>query len=96
MKLLRKILIRLGIWGYFYPPHNILGVKVHRDWPWIEKRRLKANEIVSVQPMTGQSSLKFQHDPLKTDLDIWVPVGHENCDECNEITDKWRKELDEK
>jgi len=51
---------------------------------------------VSVQPMTGQSSLKFQHDPLKTDLDIWVPVGHENCDECNEITDKWRKELDEK
>ena len=67
MKLLRKILIRLGIWGYFYPPHNILGVKVHRDWPWIEKRRLKANEIVSVQPMTAPSELMFEYTYVKNE-----------------------------
>jgi len=59
MKLLRKILIRLGIWGYFYPPYDIVGVKVHRDWPW--KKPLTVDEIVSVQPMTVPSELVFEY-----------------------------------
>ena len=54
MKLLRKILIRSGIWGYFYPPYDFMGIKVHRDWPW--KKRLTAEEIMSVQPMTISES----------------------------------------
>jgi len=45
MKLLRKILIRSGIWGYFYPPYDFMGIKFHRDWPW--KKRLTAEEIMS-------------------------------------------------
>lgn len=60
MKLLRKILIRLGIWGYFYPPYNFGGVKVHRDWPW-KKKPLTADEIVSAQPMTAPSELVFEY-----------------------------------
>tara|TARA_R110000824_G_scaffold46069_2_gene132742 strand:+ start:741 stop:1061 length:321 start_codon:yes stop_codon:yes gene_type:complete len=48
MKLLRKILIRSGIWGYFYPPYDFIGVKVHRDWPW-KKKPLTVAEIISVQ-----------------------------------------------
>jgi len=59
MKLLRKILIRLGIWGYFYPPHNFMGIKVHRDWPW--KKRLTIEEIVSVQPMAAETNLVFEY-----------------------------------
>ena len=59
MKLLRKILIRLGVWGYFYPPYNLGGVKVHRDWPW-KKKPLTADEIVSAQPMTAPSKLTFK------------------------------------
>ena len=54
MKLLRKILIRSGVWGYFYPPYDFMGIKVHRDWPW--KKRLTVEEIVSVQPMTTAES----------------------------------------
>ena len=62
MKLLRKILIRLGIWGYFYPPYEFLGVgiKIHRDWPW-KNKPLTADEIVSVQPMTAPSELIFEY-----------------------------------
>ena len=60
MKLLRKILIRSGIWGYFYPPYDFVGVKVHRDWPW-KKKPLTADEIVSVQPMTAPSEFMFDY-----------------------------------
>jgi len=60
MKLLRKILIRSGIWGYFYPSYDFFGVKVHRDWAW-EKKLLTADEIVSVQPMTVPSGLVFEY-----------------------------------
>ncbi len=59
MKLLRKILIRSGIWGYLYPPYNFIGTKVHRDWPW--KKHLTAEEIISLQPMTAESKLKFEY-----------------------------------
>lgn len=59
MKLLRKILIRSGVWCYFYPPYNFGGVKVHRDWPW-KKKPLTSDEIVSVQPMTASSKLTFK------------------------------------
>jgi len=59
MKLLRKILIRSGIWGYFYPPHNFMGIKVHRDWSW--KKRLTIEEIVSVQPMAAETNLVFEY-----------------------------------
>jgi hypothetical protein len=61
MKLLRKILIRSGIWGYFYPPYDFVGVKVHRDWPW-KKKPLTADEIVSVQPMTAPSAFVFYYE----------------------------------
>jgi hypothetical protein len=47
MKLLRNILIRLGVWGYFYPPYIFGSAKVHRDWPW-KKKPLTADEIMSV------------------------------------------------
>ena len=61
MKLLRKILIRSGIWGYFYPPYDFVGVKVHRDWPW-KKKPLTADEIVSVQPMSEPSAFVFYYE----------------------------------
>jgi hypothetical protein len=60
MKLLRKILIRLGIWGYFYPPYNLLGIKVHRDWPW-KTKFLTAEEIISIQPMTSPPNITFKY-----------------------------------
>jgi len=61
MNLIRKFLIRVKVWGWIYPPHNCMGVKVHRDWPWRERKRLKADDIVSVQPMTAPSKLAFQY-----------------------------------
>jgi len=61
MKLLRKILIRSGIWGLLYPPFNLINIKIHRDWPWKEKKRLSVNEIVSIQPMTTNNSLFFEY-----------------------------------
>ena len=60
MNLIRKFLIRVKVWGWIYPPHNFMGVKVHRDWPWRERKRLKADDIVSVQPMTAPSKLTFK------------------------------------
>jgi hypothetical protein len=59
MKLLRNILIRLGVWGYFYPPYIFGSAKVHRDWP-LKKKPLTADEIMSVQPMTVPSKLTFK------------------------------------
>ena len=66
MKLLRKILIRLGVWGYFYPPYDFLGVKVHRDWPW-KKKPLTADEIVSAQPMTAPSEIMFEYTYVESE-----------------------------
>ena len=52
MKALRKLLIKLKIWEKLFPPTTIFGCSIHRDWPWVEKKRfVKEDDIVSVQPM---------------------------------------------
>lgn len=66
MKLLRKILIRSGIWGYFYPPYDFAGVRVHRDWPW-KKKPLTLAEIMSVRPMTAPPELMFEYTYVESE-----------------------------
>lgn len=52
----RAILIRTGHWEQMYPPANVLGMLIHRDWPWVERARLTINEIISANPMTLRST----------------------------------------